>query len=171
MLDADAWPGFLRSLPEMHRRALDPGKQPRVAMVHPHESLVWTPYAPSWNQLVDVAAGVLTQNSRLTETAHLPAWVGFRRIWARAWNPFLPTRDRGQISADMGLSTGFARLRAHDVAIRHLDSLAEGESVAAALHRHPSLDRSAMRTLMREGRHAFIWHLGVSTIRSSPLSA
>ena len=171
VLDEAAWPGFLRSLPESHRAVLADDKPPRIAMVHPHESLIWTPPAPSWNQLVDVAAGIFAQDSRLTEAANLAAWVAFRRIWARAWNPFLPARDRGQLLADLGWSTGLARLRGLDAAVGQLDALSEGEAVAAALHRHPALDRAAMRTLMREGRHAFIWHLGVSTIRSSPLSA
>lgn len=171
VLDTASWPGFWRSMPESHRAALDPDRAPRMAMVHPHESLIWSPATPSWNQLVDVAAGIVAQDSRLCDEANLGPWIAFRRIWARAWNPFLPTRDRGELAADLGLSTGLARLRAAEAAIRFLDGLSQGEAVAAAMHRHPLLDRAAMRTLLREGRHAFIWHLGVSTIQASPLSA
>ncbi|MCH2101656.1 MAG: hypothetical protein MK209_07010 [Planctomycetes bacterium] len=171
VLDARAWPGFWRSMPESHRAALDPNQIPRVAMVHPHESLIWAPADPSWNQLVDAAAGIVSQGSCLTNPANLGPWIAFRRIWARTWNPFLPTRDRGQLAADLGLCTGLARLRAAEASASYLDTLANGEAVAATMRRHPLLDRAALRTLLREGRHAFIWHLGMSTIQASPLSA
>jgi hypothetical protein len=171
VLGSRAWPGFWRSLPIAQRQVLEEHSAPLVPVLHPNEATMFAPRMPSWNQLVDAAAACVAQESALSTPANTAAWVTFRRIWARAWNPFLPTRGRTELRIELGIASGVGGLRAAEAAGGYLDQLVLGERVAEALHRHPLLDRAALRTLLREGRHAFIWHHGVSTIQASPLSA
>jgi hypothetical protein len=171
VLGPRAWPGFWRSLPLQQRQVLQEHAAPLVPVLHPHEATLFAPRQPSWNQLVDAAAACVAQQSALSKPANTAAWITFRRLWARAWNPFLPTRSRHELRQELGIASGVGGLRAAEAASGYLDQLVLGERVAEALHRHPLLDRAALRTLLREGRHAFIWHHGVSTIQASPLSA
>jgi hypothetical protein len=171
VLGPRAWPGFWRSLPLAHRQVLEQHSAPLVPVLHPSEATLFAPRLPSWNQLVDAAAACVAQQSALSAPPNTAASMTFRRIWARAWNPFLPTRGRTELRIELAIASGVGGLRAAEAAGGYLDQLVLGERVAEALHRHPLLDRAALRTLLREGRHAFIWHLGVSTIQASPLSA
>lgn len=171
VLGPRAWPGFWRSLPPTQRPVFDEHFAPRVPVLHPIEATLFAPRLPSWNQLVDAAAACVAQQSALSVPANTAVWIAFRRLWARAWNPFLRMRDRGDLQLELGIASGVGGLRAAEAAGSYLDQLVLGERVADALHRHPLLDRAAMRTLLREGRHAFIWHHGISTIQASPLSA
>ena len=171
VVDPQDWLGFWRSLPERERAALSPQLRPQAPMPHPEDALIWMPDCPSWNQLVDAAAGDLARGSRLAEAGQFGPWIAFRRIWARAWNPFLPTRSRASLRWELGIPHGTRPLPREAAPGDLLDEAVQGEAVAAALCRHPLLDRAALRTLLREGRHAFIWHHGMSTIQSSPLSA
>lgn len=171
VLGPDAWPGFWRSLPSAHREALQEDRVPAAPVLHPHDPTLVIPRLPSWNQLVDAAAAFVAQNSALASPANLAPSMAFRRLWARAWNPFLPMRTREELRRELGIPGGVGGLRAAEAPGDYLEQLVWGERVAAALHRHPLLDRAALRTLLREGRHAFIWHHGISTIQASPLSA
>ncbi len=171
LLGPRSWPGFWRSLPAAQRQVLQEDSVPRIPVLHPNEATLFAPRLPSWNQLVDAAAACVAQESALCHPANTAAWFAFRRLWARAWNPFLPTRTRDELRVELGIASGVGGLRAAEAARDYLDQLVLGERVAEALHRHALLDRAALRTLLREGRHAFIWHHGVSTIQASPLSA
>jgi hypothetical protein len=164
------WPTFHNLLPTEVAAGFHPEYPPGEFMLHPSESMVWLPNAPSWNNLVEMAAHSLLPEPREPPSAlDRSARIAFRRLWPKAWNPFLTQPDQERLQKAFG--------RTPDAACcplarqKYLESELQGVQAASAMLKFPLLDPSSVRDLLVAGSQAFIWYLALSTIQASQVSA
>jgi hypothetical protein len=166
----EEWPTFLALLPPEVAAGFHPDFAPGAFMVHPSESLFWMPAAPSWNNLVEMAAHSLLPENPAPRTQLDPsARVAFRRLWPKAWNPFLTQPDRKSLQAAFAHTPDSACSPSSRQ--NYLEIELKGVETANAMLNFPLLDPSSVRDLLFVGSQAFIWYLAISTIQASQVRA
>jgi len=167
------WRLFRRSLPPSLQACLPTGAPPEACVIHPTRPILWASQAPSWNDLVECAAeSVIRSGEWLDSPRDLTVRLAVRRCLALAWNPFLRVRSREAIlqrfrSAKAGQSVQPESKRAS----AWLQQMLLSDQIAADWAAQAELSAKDLRTVLQNGRHAFIWQAALSTIRGTSRSA
>jgi hypothetical protein len=172
----DDWRDFHHSLPKDFADAFHPDFPPSRFLSHPRENLFWLPEHPSWNLIVEMAAGLLLPASRKSLGFEIPGWLehhaarsAFCHLIPLAWNPFLARHQAAQLRQAYGHTPDLAcRVESREsyVAQRQL-----GMQAAASMLHFPLLDVSCAHDLLKSAPRAFIWYFALSTIQASAVSA